>query len=59
MLNQQDRTALCEVLEHARALGDDEIALDCEAALKGDRDALLDVIATTRERRNYAAWRPV
>lgn len=55
--NNQDRAALCELLKHARALGDDEIALDCEAALQGNVEALGYVRLTVQYSADYAAWR--
>lgn len=57
MINQQDRAALSEILVHARALGDDEIALDCEAALRGDHTAMGYVRLTTQQHADYTAWR--
>ncbi len=57
MLTDNDRKALTEVLAHAKAQGDDEIALDCEAALAGDRNALGYVQLDVKTRADYAAWR--
>lgn len=59
MLTQNNHQALIEILEHARAMGDDEIADDAEAALRGDREALGYVMRDIDTRAGYAAWRAV
>jgi hypothetical protein len=58
-MTTNERQTLTEIRAHALDIGEDDIAADCEAALRGDTDALGWIRYDVDTRQDFAAWRPV
>jgi hypothetical protein len=56
-MTTNERQTLTEIRAHALDIGEDEIAADCDAALRGDTDALGWIRLDVDTLDGFARWR--